>query len=98
LKTHRGWLLLYHGVNDNGYHLSAALLDKNNPTRVLAVTDEPILQPEMSYEKEGIVPDVVFPCGNVIKNDEIIVYYGGADKVIGIASMRLNDLLNQILH
>ena len=99
LRTDKGWLLLYHGVTDRmstWYHLTAAILDLDNPARVLAVSDNPILEPEMPYEKEGIVSNVVFPCGNIIKDDLLIVYYGAADKVIGIATMRLNDLLNQL--
>jgi predicted GH43/DUF377 family glycosyl hydrolase len=99
IRTDRGWLLLYHGVTDHmstRYHLTAAILDLNNPARVLAVSDNPILEPEMPYEKEGMVSNVVFPCGNIIKDDLLIVYYGAADKVIGIATMRLNDLLNQL--
>jgi len=100
LRTEKGWLLLYHGVTDHDsakYHLTAAILDLYDPSRVLAVSDAPILEPEMPYEKEGIVSNVVFPCGNILKNELLIVYYGAADKVIGIATMRLNDLLNQIL-
>ena len=99
IKTDKGWLLLYHGVTNNGstkYHLTAAILDLYDPTRVLAISDTPILEPEMPYEKEGVVSNVVFPCGNIIKNDLLIVYYGAADKVIGIATMKLNDLLNQL--
>jgi predicted GH43/DUF377 family glycosyl hydrolase len=98
IKTDNGWLLLYHGVTNNRivkYHLTAAILDLNNPTRVLAISDTPILEPEMPYEKEGIVSNVVFPCGNIIKDNYLIVYYGAADRVIGIASMDLTDLLNQ---
>jgi len=100
LKTERGWLLLYHGVTDHNsanYHLTAAMLDLYDPSRVLAVSDTPILEPEMAYEKEGIVSNVVFPCGNILKDELLIVYYGAADRVVGIATMRLNDLLNQIL-
>jgi predicted GH43/DUF377 family glycosyl hydrolase len=99
LKTDKGWLLLYHGVTRNGsarYHLTAAILDLYDPSRVMSVLDTPILEPEMPYEKEGITSNVVFPCGNIIKNDLLIVYYGAADRVIGIATMRLNDLLNQL--
>jgi predicted GH43/DUF377 family glycosyl hydrolase len=99
IKTDYGWLLLYHGVTNARvvqYHLTAAILDLYEPTRVLAISDTPILEPEMPYEKEGNVPNVVFPCGNIIKDDRLIVYYGAADRVIGIASMELTDLLNQL--
>jgi len=99
INTEVGWLLLYHGVTHHKgvhYHLMAALLDLGDPTRVLAITDSPLLEPEMPYEKEGIVPNVVFPCGNVIIGNRLFVYYGGGDRVIGIATMDLSDLLNQL--
>jgi predicted GH43/DUF377 family glycosyl hydrolase len=99
IKTEAGWLLLYHGAtNHKGvqYHLTVALLDLDDPTRVLAIADNPILKPEMPYEKEGIVPNVVFPCGNVVIGNRLFVYYGGGDKVIGIATMELSDLFNQL--
>lgn len=99
IKTEAGWLLPYHGVTqhkDVHYHLMAALLDLGDPTRVLAITESPLLEPEMPYEKEGIVPNVVFPCGNVIIGNCLFVYYGGGDRVVGIATMDLSDLLNQL--
>lgn len=99
IKTEAGWLLLYHGATNHKsvqYHLAVALLDLDDPTRILAVADNPILEPEMPYEKEGIVPNVVFPCGNVVIGNRLFVYYGGGDKVIGIATMELSDLFNQL--
>jgi predicted GH43/DUF377 family glycosyl hydrolase len=99
IKTAAGWLMLYHEVTSHkslNYRLTAALLDIDNPTRVLAIADSPILEPEMAYEREGIVPDVVFPCGNVVIGNRVFVYYGGGDRVIGIASMELSDLLDQL--
>jgi predicted GH43/DUF377 family glycosyl hydrolase len=100
IKTDAGWLLIYHGVTHHtrdSYHLTAAILDLNDPARVLAVSDSPILVPEMPYEKEGVVPNVVFSCGGVVIDNRLIVYYGGGDRVIGIATMGLTDLLNQIM-
>jgi predicted GH43/DUF377 family glycosyl hydrolase len=99
IKTVAGWLLLYHEVTNHktlNYHLTAALLDLEDPTQVTAIADSPILEPEMTYEKEGIVPDVVFPCGNVVIGNRLFVYYGGGDRVIGIATMELSGLLNQL--
>ena len=61
-----------------------------------AIADSPILEPEMNYEREGIVPDIVFPCGNVVLGNRLFVYYGGGDRVVGIATMDLSDLLNQL--
>jgi len=74
--------LLYHEVTNHkglNYHLSAALLELDDPARVIAIADGPILEPEMAYEKEGIVPDVVFPCGNIVIGNRLFVYYGGGE-------------------
>jgi predicted GH43/DUF377 family glycosyl hydrolase len=95
LETEFGWLLIYHGVSDPGsvYKVGAMLLDYNDPYKILARTDEPIIEPMMDYEKVGVVPNVVFPCGAVIKDDTLFVYYGGADKVIGVATIPVKSLL-----
>lgn len=98
IRTPSGWLLLYHGVSDEGsvYRLGAALLDLDHPERVVARSDAPLLSPETEYEKVGIVPNVVFPCGAVVKGGKVILYYGGADRVIGIASIRLKEVLTYL--
>jgi len=86
IKTEKGWLLIYHGVDwDHTYRAGAALLDIEEPWRVIARTKEPILEPEESYEVEGDVPNVVFPEGVVVIGDELLVFYGGADKVCCVA-------------
>ncbi len=100
IETKHGWLLIYHGISkkpDHHYHLRAALLDLKDPTRVIARTHDPILEPEMSYEHEGLVSHVVFSCGAVVKNDLLYIYYGGADKVICVATAKLSDMLKQLL-
>ncbi|MEK7083467.1 MAG: hypothetical protein AAB972_04795 [Patescibacteria group bacterium] len=100
IETKYGWLLIYHGISkkpDHHYHLRAALLDLKDPTRVIARTHDPILEPEMSYEHEGLVSHVVFSCGAVVKNDLLYIYYGGADKVICVATAKLSDILKQLL-
>lgn len=90
LKTPRGWLVFYHGVDHhNIYRVGAMLLDLINPLRILARTPVPVLEPAMAYEREGIVPNVVFPTGNVIIGDRLYVYYGGADKVCCVATAPL---------
>lgn len=95
MKTKYGWLLLYHGIskNHNTYRIGAALLDLKDPTVVLARTADPILEPEEQYEKEGIINNVVFPCGMVLKGKLLYVYYGGADKVVGVATLELEVLM-----
>ncbi len=99
METKEGWLLLYHGVYQAGsvYKVGAMLLDLYNPAKVLARIDNPIFEPEMSYELEGQVPNVVFPCGAVIIKDHLYVYYGGGDRVTGVASIPVENLLKKLL-
>ena len=94
LKTKKGWILLYHGVSDdNIYRVGALLLDLKNPTEIIGRTDNPILAPETSYEKEGYVANVVFPCGAVLIGKKLFMYYGGADKVVGVASAHIDAII-----
>jgi predicted GH43/DUF377 family glycosyl hydrolase len=94
VKTTEGWIMLYHGVSeDKVYRVGALLLDLKNPVKVLSRTVYPIFEPEAPYEKEGEVPNVVFPCGNVVIDDMLYVYYGGGDSVIGVATIDISDLL-----
>jgi predicted GH43/DUF377 family glycosyl hydrolase len=98
LKTKYGWLLLYHGISKNShtYRIGAILLDLKDPTTVLARTSDPIFEPEETYEKNGIVKNVVFPCGMVEKDSLLYIYYGGADTVVGVATIELNILLRAL--
>jgi len=95
IKTDLGWLLIYHGVDkDNVYRAGIALLDLNDPRHVLARLSEPILEPEMPYEREGDIPNVVFPTGAVVREDMLYVYYGAADKVCALATAPLADIID----
>lgn len=98
LKTEQGWILFYHGVSseDRFYRIGACLLDLENPAKVLARLDNPIFEPETDYEKKGVVPNVVFPCGAVILGKTIFMYYGGGDKVIGVATISVDVLLENL--
>ncbi|HQM15726.1 MAG TPA: hypothetical protein PLM16_00780, partial [Candidatus Woesebacteria bacterium] len=98
LKVDQGWLLLYHGVSDidHYYRVGFMLLDQNNPGKVLYRAPYPILRPTEEWERIGDVNNVVFPCGAVLINGTIFVYYGGADKVVCVATALLKDLLAQI--
>ena len=97
IKTERGWLLIYHGVSiDRVYRAGAILLDLDEPSRVLARTRRPILEPDMECEKHGIVPNVIFPDGAVIRGGELFVYYGGADRVCCAASAPLDEFLDEL--
>lgn len=96
IETEEGWLLLYHGISkkeDHHYHVRAALLDRRDPAKVLARSKDPIFEPEMPYEREGIIPNVVFPCGAAILGDRLHLYYGAADRVTGVASAKLSEIL-----
>jgi predicted GH43/DUF377 family glycosyl hydrolase len=99
IKTKYGWLLLYHGVSrsHNTYRVGVVLLDLKDPAIVLARSADPIFEPEEEYEKIGIVNNVVFPCGMVLKGDLLYIYYGGADKVTGVATMKLSILLGALV-
>jgi len=99
IKTKHGWLLIYHGVDkDLVYRTGAALLDLNNPVKVIARTKEPVLQPQEPYERIGDVNNVVFPTGACVIDEKLHVYYGGADKVCCLAVVELNALLQYILN
>lgn len=93
IKTPYGWVMIYHGVRDKSYSLGLALLDPHDPLRVLGRSKKPILSPEEDYEKKGQINNVVFCCGAVKKDDELLVYYGAADSTIGVASMPYDELL-----
>lgn len=98
IKTEKGWLLIFSSESmSDSWTIGAALLDSNDPTKVIARTSGYILQPVTNYEREGLVPNVTFPEGAIIVNDKLYVYYGCADTVIGLATYNLNDLLDYIL-
>ncbi len=99
LKTEKGWILLYHGVSSKSqeYRIGAMLLDLENPSTVLSRTPWPILEAELPFEREGVVRNVVFPCGWVVKGDILFIYYGGADTVVCVATIPFSSLLNYLL-
>jgi len=95
--TKRGWLAIYHGANeDNRYCLGALLLDLNDPTKVLARSIEPIMEPTAPYEQTGFFGNVVFTNGHLIDGDTITVYYGAADEVICGAHFSLSEILGTL--
>jgi len=103
LPTEHGWLLVYHGVKDTVsgqlYRIGLALLDLDEPTRVLRRLPNWILAPLAPYERTGDVPNVVFPCGLLHDSatDEVRLYYGAADNSICLATAPLADLLDAVL-
>lgn len=98
LRTEEGWLILYHGVRTTAggclYRLGLALLDLEDPTKLLARSSEWVFAPEEDYEIVGDVDKVVFPCGWVAEGDELRLYYGGADKCLALATARISELLD----
>lgn len=99
IKTDLGWLILYHAMDKNDpnrYKLGAMILDPNDLTKILYKSSGPILEPEEDYENHGIASGVVYSCGAVVKNGELFVYYGGADKYVCVASMPLKELLEDM--
>ncbi|MFH1990447.1 MAG: hypothetical protein ABIJ19_01150 [Patescibacteria group bacterium] len=98
IKTAEGWVLLYHGVSeeDGVYRVGAVLTDLHDPTKIIGRTDYPIFEPETHYEKEGQIANVVFPCGAVLIDEKLFVYYGGADRVVGVATVEIKDLLQAL--
>jgi predicted GH43/DUF377 family glycosyl hydrolase len=89
VETEKGWLLVYHGVDENfTYRLGLALIDRNNPERVMR-SKKPILEPREGYEQ-----NIVFSCGAVLLDGKIFVYYGAADKVIGVATADASEIFS----
>jgi len=101
IETPEGWLLVYHGVRQTMsgaiYRVGVALLDLNDPVRLRARADHWMLSPSAPYERSGDVPNVVFPCGGVVVDDRLRLYYGAADTCIGLATARVSDLLDLLL-
>ena len=100
IETAQGWLLVYHGVltSCNGfvYSMGAALLDLDQPWRVVARGQDYLLSPQVHYEQIGDVPNVVFPCAALVEreNDRLTIYYGGADTVVCLAHGHLSEILD----
>jgi beta-1,2-mannobiose phosphorylase / 1,2-beta-oligomannan phosphorylase len=99
LRTDDGWLLIYHGVENGGngyYRVGVALLDLGDPTKVIARLPDWIMEPEHDYEIEGFYKGCVFPTGNMIVDNILYVYYGAADKYVGLATCDINELLKTL--
>ncbi|MEK7109364.1 MAG: hypothetical protein AAB919_02920 [Patescibacteria group bacterium] len=98
IKTKKGWLLIYHGVSKTAtYRLGAVLLDLKNPAVIVSRSVDTIFEPLEEYERVGQVRNAVFSCGAVLRGDTLYIYYGGADTVVGVATMSLKKLLKILL-
>lgn len=98
IRTKDGWLLLYHGVSsvDHSYRVGAVLIDINDPSKILCRTKHFIMEPEAKFETDGYYNGCVFPTGIVNKDGELFIYYGAGDKVICLATCKLDELLAAI--
>ncbi len=98
IKTNRGWLLIYHGVDSNHfYRVGAVLLDLFDPSKVIARVSHPLLEPTERFEIFGDTPRVTFPDGTVILNNDLYIYYGGGDGCIGGAKIDFKEFLDYLM-
>lgn len=101
IETPEGWLLIYHGVHDTAegyvYSACAALLDLENPVKEIARLPYALIKPELRWEMEGYVNNVVFPTGTALFDDTLYIYYGAADNKIACASLSLKELIAELL-
>lgn len=99
VKTPQGWLLLYHAIDERDpgrYKLGAMLLDLVDPTKVLYRATEPVLSPDEPYENHG-KPGIVYACGAVVRDETLFIYYGGADKVVCVATAPLRAFIDALI-
>lgn len=108
IKTKAGWLMIYHAVDMDSsrpkigwnsdwqkrYMGAVALLDLNDPSRVIGLAKRPLIVPEMDYEFEGFRGNTIFPTAAILEDDETVkIYYGSADTCICLATAKINDLI-----
>jgi len=98
IKTSLGWLILYHGLDNDfwQYKMGAMILDKANPEKILFRARKPILEPTEVYENQGLKPGIVYSCGATVVNGRLLVYYGGADTVLCLATAPLEEFLGKL--
>ncbi len=101
IKTKQGWLLINHSVEPRNkgriYYATAALLDLNNPLKVIAELPYPLITPAEDYELEGHVNNVVFPTGVAVFEKDLYVYYGTSDSYVAVASVNIDALIKELL-
>jgi len=96
IRTELGWLLFYHAIDlrePYRYKIGAILLDLEDPRRVIRCSDTPVLEPDTVYENSGFKPGVVYLSGAVVKDGELLLYYGASDNYVCVASCGLGDFL-----
>lgn len=103
IPTDAGWLVIYHGVHlpdrHEGigvYSVGGVLLDRNDPSKIIARAKSPFMVPQAEYEQNAYVPDVVFPTGVVTEGDDLLIYYGAGDSCICVARRSLAEICDRI--
>ena len=97
IPTDDGWLMTYHAVDrQSKYYVGLALLDREDPRKVIARTPNPVFAPEMDYEYNGRGLHCVFPCANIVIDDHVMMYYGCGDINVGLAEFSLKEALNHV--
>jgi beta-1,2-mannobiose phosphorylase / 1,2-beta-oligomannan phosphorylase len=97
IKTSEGWLEIYHGADHNHrYCLGALLLDLHHPSRVIARSKHPIMEPSEEYELNGFFGNVIFTNGHIVEDDKVYMYYGASDEVICGAEFSIKEILNSL--
>lgn len=102
VRTDSGWLMIYHSVQvtplGRTYHASAAMLDLEDPSKVIARLPHPLFSPTEAYEKKGYINNVCFPTGCAIIDEWLYIYYGAADNTIALARVILEELVHYLLN
>jgi beta-1,2-mannobiose phosphorylase / 1,2-beta-oligomannan phosphorylase len=97
-KIEEGWMEIYHGSSkDNRYCLGAVLLDADEPWKIIARSEKPIIEPEMDYELNGFFGNVIFTCGVLYEQGKVKIYYGAADTCIAYAEVELGKILDGLI-
>jgi predicted GH43/DUF377 family glycosyl hydrolase len=99
LRCKHGWFTIYHAVDSKGvYRVGVMMLDIENPSKVIARTPEPVMEPEHDYEWNGLYPHgVVFPTANAVVDGQLFVYYGAGDQTIGVATADFEKLADHVM-
>ncbi len=96
-KTEKGWIHIYHAADkDDRYCLGAFIASLDDPAKIIAKTDKPIVEPEEDYELYGFFGNVVFTCGLIYKDNVVKIYYGAADEVIALVEINIEDIFNAL--
>ena len=102
IRVEEGWLIIYYGVKETSagplFRLGGAILDAEEPQKVVGRTDVPLLAPHTIYERVGDVNNLVFTCGAIVEKESLTIYYGGAASCICVGSAPLKDVVNQCMN